>query len=126
MPFEDWEGDNKTSITKWIILIAILAVALIGTVYAVYQITSPNSDTVTVTTPAILSKPIVSATTATVGQTITVTTTLSDSLDGVQVFFYENGNQIGSDYTDDTGTATYTRGLNIAGTYTYYAECIHP
>ena len=129
MPFEDWEADSKTSKTKIAIVLLILVVAAVASfkvVDAIYHITSPASPTVTATTPATLSTPTVSATSVTVGETITISTTLNDGLAGVQVYFLENGVQIGSDYTDDSGTATYNRVITAAGSYTYKCVCIHP
>lgn len=126
MPFENWESDNKTSYIKWFIIGLILLVACAGTVSAIYHITSPPSDTVTVTETQTLSRPTVSATSMTVGETLTISTTLMDGLSGVQVSFFENGNLIGNDFTDDTGTATYNRVMTSAGSYTYFADCIHP
>ena len=129
MPFENWEMDNTTSKAKLAIMLLILVVAAVGcfkVVDAVYHITSPPSDTVTVTAPQTLSKPTVSATAATVGETVTISTTLVDGLSGVQVSFFENGSLIGNDFTDDTGTATYNRIMTSAGSYTYVCDCIHP
>ena len=128
MPFEDWEGDQKTSIIKWIIFGLILLLVCSGSAVAIYRIVSPPSDPVVVTTPATLSKPTVSATSAVVGDTITITTQLSDGLAGVQVFFYENSstNPLGSDYTNDLGQASYNKTFTSAGTYTFYADCVHP
>ena len=129
MPFEDWEADSKTSKTKLAIMLLILVVASVAcfkVVDAVYHITSPASDTVTVTQPQTLSKPTVSATYVTVGETVTISTTLIDGLSGVQVSFFENGSLIGNDFTDDTGTATYNRIMTSAGSYTYVCDCIHP
>ena len=129
MPFETWETDSGTSKTKLAIMLLILVIAVVVSfkvVDAVYHITSPPSDTVTVTQPQTLSKPTVSATSVTVGETITISTTLSDGTAGVVVTFFENDNVIGSDSTDDKGTATYTRVLISVGSYTYYADCLHP
>ena len=129
MPFENWEMDNTTSKAKLAIMLMILVVAAVGcfkVVDAVYHITSPASPTVTVTTPASLSTPTVSATDVMIGEAIIISTTLSDGYPGVQVYFFENGSQIGSDYTDDSGTAIYNRVITAAGAYTYYADCIHP
>lgn len=66
------------------------------------------------------------ATSAVTGDTIQLTTQLSDSAEGLQVFFYENDAEIGSAYTDSTGTAIYNR-VNIpVGNYIYHATCMHP
>lgn len=126
MPFEDWESDNKTSNLKWIIITIIALVTLSGIAVAAYQIVSPPSDPVPVTTAAKLSKPQVNATSAVVGDVLQISVTLSDGAEGVQVWFRENGTDIGSDYTNDVGTATYNRVLTVAGTFTYDAHCIHP
>ena len=126
MPFESWEGDNGLSKTTIIILAMILFIASVAGVYAVYNIVSPPSDTVTVDAPATLTKPTLNATSATIGQIIQITTTLSDGAEGLQVWFYENDQQIGSAYTNDQGTAIYNRAMNSAGSFVFRAECIHP
>ena len=126
MPFEDWEADHKLSKRTLIVIALVAILALAGTAVAVYKIVSPPSDPVVVATPATLSKPTVNATSAVEGDTIHITTTLSDAFQGLQVFFYENNVQIGSDYTNDQGLASYDRVINNAGTFVYTAECMHP
>ena len=131
MPFEDWEGDQKKSKIKMVIVLLIIMIAAVVSfkvVDAVYHITSPPSKPVVVFTPATLSEPTVSATSAVTGDTITITTQLSDGLAGIQVFFYENSSTtpMGSDYTNDLGQASYNKTFSTIGTYTFYADCIHP
>ena len=129
MPFETWETDSVTSKTKLAIMLLIIVIAVVVSfkvVDAVYHITSPASPTVTARTPATLSTPTVSTTDVMIGDTVTVSTTLSDGLAGVRVYFFENGNQIGSDDTDASGIAIYNRVITAAGSYTYVADCIHP
>lgn len=125
MGFEDW-GDESRFNWKALLIAIVLISAVICGGYAVYKIVSPDSDQVNVSTPATLSKPIVNATSAVVGNTIQITTTLSDGLDGVQVFFYENDISIGSAYTGSGGTAIFNRVVNSPGSYVYHAECVHP
>jgi hypothetical protein len=121
---EDW---GETSFPwKKVILVILLVGAIVGTVVAVYKITSPDSDPVIVTTPATLTKPSVNATLAVSGDTIQITTTLSDSAEGLQVFFYENDLSIGSAYTNSAGQAIMNRVVNSPGTYIYLAEFMHP
>lgn len=122
---EDWGNDNPLPWRK-IVLVVLLIGAIVGSAFAVYKITSPDSDPVDVTTPATLSKPTMNATSAVVGDTIQISTTLSDGLDGQQVFFYENSVNVGSAYTGSGGTAIFNRVVNTAGTYVYKADCVHP
>lgn len=125
MPFENWETDHKVSKGLVIALITI-AIISIGTAYATYKIISPDSDVVTSTAPATLSKPTVNGTSIIPGETIQITTTLSDSTDNLQVFFYENNVSIGSAYTNSAGQAIYNRVVNSVGSFVYSADTIHP
>ena len=122
---EDWGNENPIPWKK-IVLVVLLIGVIVGSAFAVYKITSPDSDPVVVATPATLSKPTVNATTAVTGDTIQISTTLSDALDGQQVFFYENDVNIGSAYTGSGGTAIFNRVVNTPGTYVYKADCMHP
>lgn len=122
---EDW-GDEQRFPLKKAILVILLVGALVGSAFAVYKITSPPSPEVVITTPATLSAPTVNATSGVVGDTIQISTTLSDAMDGLQVFFYENGASIGSAYTGSGGIAIFNRVVNAAGNYTYTADCMHP
>lgn len=106
-----------------IALVAILTIA--GSAVAVYKIMSPPSDPVEVVTPATLSKPLLNATRASVGETIQITTTLSDKVPAVEVFFYQNNLPIGSSYTNSEGVAIFNKQLNAVGTFIYTADCIH-
>jgi hypothetical protein len=126
MPFENWEADHKLGPAAIIILTLILIVMIATTAYAVYKITSPPSDPVVVSLPSELSKPTVNATAAVIGETIQITTTLNDGVEGLQVFFYENDVNIGSAYTNSQGEAIINRVINNAGTFIYVADCIHP
>lgn len=125
MPFESWDEDqNKTPLKK--ILIAIALVLLIAVpVGAVYKITSAPSDPLPVTETATLTKPTYNATTAIVGDKVLITSTLSDHTAGVQVFFYENSNQIGNAYTDSNGVANYLHTLTSVGNKIFVTDCIH-
>lgn len=128
MPFENWEEDHKLP-KHWIIIIALIGIiAITGTAIAIYKITSPPSDPVTVATPATLSQPTVNATSAITGDILQLTTSLSDNAEGLQVFFFNNASvsALGSAYTDSTGTAIFNTPLNTVGVFTYTAECLHP
>jgi hypothetical protein len=125
MPFENWEADHKLGPAAIAIALILIIVIAAGSAYAVYKITSAPSDPVTVTESATLSKPTLNATTAVIGDTLQITTTLSDLAEGVQVFFYENQVSIGSAYTNSEGEAILNRVLSNTGTYTYIADCIH-
>ena len=122
---ENWGDENPFPWRKIFLVVLVIGV-LVGTAFAVYKITSPDSDPVVVTTPATLSKPTVNATTATTGDTIQISVTLSDALDGQQVFFYENDVSIGSAYTGSGGIAIFNRVVSTPGTYIYKADCMHP
>lgn len=124
---EKWDDDTEREFPTRKIIIAVLLIACIAIpVGAVYKIMSPPSDPVTVTEPATLSKPTVNATTATPNDKLIISTTLSDLTPGVQVFFYENDNQIGSASTDSNGIANYLHTISSTGTKIYTADCIHP
>lgn len=125
MNAEDWGDENHFPIKKAILVILLIA-ALVGSAFAVYKITSPPSDPVNISTPATLSKPTLNATSGVPGNTIQITTTLSDGLDGIQVFFYENDIAIGSAYTGSGGIAIFNRVVSSTGTFVYKADCMHP
>jgi hypothetical protein len=126
MPFENWESDNKRSPALIVVLALVVCLAVAGTAYAVYKITSPVSEPVVVVAPATLSKPVLNATTISTGETVQITTTLSDARPAVEVFFYQNNTAIGSAYTNSQGTAIYNRALTTVGNYVFTADCIHP
>lgn len=125
MNYENW-GDESRFNWKRLLLIVLIVSLTVSVAFAVYKITSPNSDPVNVSTPATLDKPSVNATSAVTGDTIQITTHLSDNMDGVQVFFYENDVSIGSSYTGSGGTAIFNRVVSTPGTYVYKADCVHP
>lgn len=128
MPFENWEEDHKLKPKAIIAILLIASIAIAGTAFAVYKITSPPSAPIIVTTPSTLNAPTLNATTATVGDTVQITTTLSDGAEGLQVFFYKNGTvgAIGSAYTNSQGQVIFNYGLGEVGTYVFTAECVHP
>jgi hypothetical protein len=128
LPFENWEEDHKLS-PKVIIAALVIAMILSASVgYAIYKITSPPSAPVVISEPATLSAPSVNTTSAVTGDTLQLTTTLSDSKEGVQVFFYHNASAsaIGSAYTNSAGQAILNYALTQVGTFTFTADCIHP
>lgn len=126
MPFESWEQDNKKSPAMIAVLALIAILAIAGSAVAVYKIISPASDPVVVTPPSTLSKPTFNATSAVVGETLQITTTLSDKTPAVEVFFYQNNVPIGSSYTNNEGVAIFNRLLTTTGSFIYTAECVHP
>jgi hypothetical protein len=128
MPFENWESDNshQANPTRIIIIALALILCIAIPVGAVYKITSAPSDPVEVTAPADLTKVSTNATQAIPGDKLVLSTTLTDGLSNVQVFFYENDVSIGSAYTDSNGIATLTHTLVSTGTKIYLADCIHP
>ena len=130
---EDFNTEDKPAVLKRLLKVSrrtLLGVALIALLvigaFAVYKITSDDSEPVEVVEPATLSQPSVNATTAVPSDTIQITTTLSDGAEGLQVFFYENDAQIGSAYTNSEGTAIFNRVVSAIGTYVYHCECTHP
>lgn len=127
MSFENWEVDHKSTSMRIIVIALIAIVATASVAYAAIKITSPASDPVTVTDPSsiTLSKPTVNATQAYIGETIQVTTTLSTSKEGLQVFFYCNDVAIGNAYTDSQGQAIFNHKLNAAGTNIYTADVVY-
>lgn len=112
------------------ILVAVALFALVATVAAAgYLMISPSSDDVTVNPlpiKATLSKPALSDTILTVGDSLTLTTTVSDATAGITVsFFNQNDVEVGTAVTDATGTATITI-TPPEGTWSFYATATHP
>lgn len=134
MPFEDWETDHKIGKGALAIILIIILAAVSLTAYGIYKITSPTVNT-NANTPAMLS--IVINGTAyfdpgtytypdvTVGDTLELKSQLSDFVQGEIVQFYVNDQLIGSDSTDDTGTAIYSYSVTQAGALSLYATCMH-
>lgn len=91
--------------------------------YATYEITS-NEVTVEVAQGANLALSA-SSTSINVGQSLTLTATLSDYANGVVVSFYDGGNTVGQATTSGGGIATLTVNPN-AGTHIYKAIATHP
>lgn len=112
------------------ILIAVLALALVvGIAAAAYVMTAPMSDDITVNPPgtqATLSKVTSSTYTLTEGASITLSTTVSDGTQGINVtFLNQNGVSVGTAVTDNTGTASVTI-TPPEGTWSFYATATHP
>jgi hypothetical protein len=122
---EDWDEERFKLPIKKIIIVALCVFAVSIPAYAVYSFWSPPSDPVIVNTPATLSKPIVNATTAIIGDTLQVTTVLSDQLSGQQVIFFLNDVQIGETTTDSNGQAIFNYVATAAGSHIFKARCIH-
>jgi Flp pilus assembly protein CpaB len=122
-----------------IVTITLLLTLLVG-VAAIYFMASPASDPVTVSpaptitptptqTPqhATLSKVTVSSTNINVGSELTLTTTVSDHIQGLTVTFYDNTDEVlGTAQTNDVGIATLTIIALEPGTFTFYATANHP
>lgn len=115
------------------IICALLLVVIVGCVAATYIMTSPSSPDVTVNpsptpTPqqATLSAVTASPLILTVGDTLTLSTTVSDATAGLTVTFYNQNNvAVGQAATNIQGTAT----LQIQppeGTWSFYATATHP
>jgi Flp pilus assembly protein CpaB len=122
-----------------IVTITLLLTLLVG-VAAIYFMASPASDPVTVSpaptitptptqTPqhATLSKVTVSSTNINVGSELTLTTTVSDHIQGLTVTFYDNTDEVlGTAQTNSEGTASLTIIALEPGTFTFYATANHP
>jgi hypothetical protein len=132
----------KLSLSKKsiMILLAVAALATLLIVSASYVMTSPVSQNVVVNptptptpsptptpAPATLSTVTVSATALTVGQSLTVTTQVSDHTEGIVVTFKTVTGDItvGTANTDATGLASFTF-LPPLGQTRYYAVAVHP
>lgn len=112
------------------IIIAVVALALVvGIAAAAYVMTAPMSDDITVNppgAPATLSKVTSSTYTLTEGESITLSTTVSDGTQGINVtFLNQNGVSVGTAITDATGVATLTI-TPPEGTWSFYATATHP
>jgi len=111
MPFENWEEDNgvistlKRNPNKFLVIFLVGILVCASVSYGLMRIWSPDSDPVEVVGTPELSKPVLNATSLYIGETLQIAVTLDTGAEGVQVFFYENDTNLGSDYTDDTGTA---------------------
>lgn len=122
---EDWgDNDYKPNWKRIIILALIGIIATASVAVAVYKITSPPSAPVHVAEPAALSAPTFNSTNLYLGETLQITVVLSTSVEGQQVFFYENGTNIGSALTNSAGQAILNRVMNVEGTYIYTADAI--
>ena len=128
---------NLNQTIKAAIIVIAVASLLVGGVYAATLLTSPSSDPVTVNAtptptpsptpiPVGLSKVTVNTQTLTVGEQLTISTTISNATPDLIVNFYNQNNAaVGSAVTDALGTAT----LNLTppiGTWTYYAQTSLP
>jgi hypothetical protein len=94
-----------------------------------YSLRSPDSPQLTAVDPqpaATLSAVTLSTTSITVGEPVTLSTTISDGLNGLSIDFYnQNGVKVGSATTNAAGTASLT--INpTAGLWVYHANTFHP
>ena len=128
MPFEDEFRNSSGPAHKGVIIALVCLIAVCGVAYAAYKIVSPPSQPVTVGTPATLSAPTVNGTSLVLGDTLQLTTTLSDKASNVQVFFYSNATTgaLGSAYTDSNGEAILNVKQTAIGVFNFTADCIHP
>lgn len=75
---------------------------------------------------ATLSIVTIDKTSLTVGESLTLSTAVSDGTPNLPVAFYDQNNlAVGTDLTDSSGIATVTIQPPI-GTWTYYATATHP
>jgi len=108
------------------LLAGLLVLCLVGVVAATYLMTSPESDDVTVSTQATLSKVTVSTISVTVGDSLTLSTTVSDHTSGLTVTFFNNNDvSVGTATTDSSGTASLTL-QPPEGVWSFYATATHP
>lgn len=128
MPFEEEFGQHSGPAKKTVIILLIAVLCLSGVAYAAYKITSPPSQPVTVGTPATIAAPTVNGTSLVLGDTLQLTTSISDKAANVQVFFYSNASTValGSAYTDSNGQAILNVPMTTAGVFVFTADCIHP
>ena len=133
------ESSTKKKTIILAILITLIVVASISVVIAAYTMTSPVSDPLIVNptpTPAptpsptpvplaSLSKVATSVTTLYIGNTVVLSTTVSDSTAGIVVnFFNQNNAAVGTATTNAEGLASTTITPPL-GTWTYYATASH-
>jgi len=138
MPFENWEVDNKTSVIKYVVvgLIVLLAVAFSAKIAFDNFSTAPEEkpsaqEYLTLSTPEVSSYSVV------VGETVSVTVSLSEPSEDQQIMFYEKYTPIGSyksldtDYvlvgnadTNSEGVAVFDRTVKNVGTYNFRCECV--
>jgi hypothetical protein len=115
----------KTKIAASLMLLT-LTIAVIAV--AAYLMTAPTSPNVVVSDKEVLSQVTVSSISLTVGDELTLSTTVSDGTIGLPVTFFCIGDPdpIGTVNTDSTGKATITFTIDTAGTYSFYATATHP
>ena len=113
------------------LVIGVVAAALVaGVVAAAYLMRSQNtSDIIVEPTPSPAPAELQltpNKTTLTVGETLTLTATVSDGTSGLTVTFYnQHDDPVGTATTNTDGAAT----LNLVpqiGTWQYYATATHP
>ena len=120
-----------------VIIAVVVSLIVAGVALAAYTMTSPSSNPLTVTDPtptpsptpepiaATLSKIELSVPTITVGEEVTLSTTVSDSTPDITVTFFNNGDGVvGTAITDTSGIASLTITPPL-GTWTYYATAQH-
>jgi hypothetical protein len=130
--------------TKTILLAVVIIAALvtITTVAALITMRAPDSPDLTVNpeatptptptpAPPELSQVTLSVSTITVGQSVTLSTTVNYGTPGITVtFFNQNDVAVGAAVTDSTGKAqiTITPPLvdGVATTWSFYATGSHP
>jgi uncharacterized protein YjdB len=110
------------------IVIGVVAAALVaGVVAAAYWMQSQNTPDIVVnptTSPASLTI-TPDKTSLTVGEILTLTSTVSDGTSGLTIIFYnQQNNPVGTATTDASGTATIQI-IPPVGTWQYYTKAEH-
>lgn len=67
-----------------------------------------------------------SASTITLGDTVTLTATMTPHVSGKTVTFYDGSTSLGTDATDASGVAVYVATPSIVGVHNYYAKVDYP
>jgi len=109
---------------KTVGLILVVALITVGVVYAVSYFMTSNPVTGTVTPQATLSLAL-SPSTVTLGDSWTLTATVSDGTGGITVTFLEGASTVGTANTDVSGVASITFAPTV-GSHTYTATATHP
>lgn len=115
------------------LIIGVVAAALVaGVVAAAYWMQSQNTPDIVVnptpqpteTTASLTITP--DKTSLTVGEILTLTSTVSDGTSGLTIIFYnQQNNPVGTATTDASGTATIQI-IPPVGTWQYYTKAEHP
>ena len=107
---------------KIALLIAAIASLLVGAVMAATYISGAWEVTVQTVTVTIAG----TSHTITLGDSVTLTATMTPHVTGKTVTFLDGTTALGTDVTDASGIATFVTTPTAAGIHNYYAKVDYP